>query len=80
MISPSFPGSPAVIILIAVFGFVVPPIGAFWMMYVAIRHENSPFPLILLAYVPYAFVWYYFDRVKSGNTGRWRTPGKTGAA
>jgi hypothetical protein len=32
-----------------VFGFALPPIGAFWMMYMAIRHENSPFPLILLA-------------------------------
>ncbi len=70
----------AVTVLVAVFGFAVPPIGAFWMMYMAIRHENSPFPLILLACVPYASVWYYFDRVRTNKPAQWRTPGRTGAA
>ena len=38
--------------------------GAFWMLYHCIRYEQHPFPYILLAFVPYAFLWYYFERVK----------------
>ena len=47
--------------------FVVAPIGTFWMFYVAIRHERHPWPLILLGFVPYAFLWYYFERVRPGK-------------
>jgi hypothetical protein len=71
---PLFLGSSVFTVLIVVFCFVVPPIGAFWMIYVAIRREHSPLPWVLLACVPYAFLWYYFDRVKNNNT-QWRTPG-----
>ena len=56
------------IIFLLVLLFVVPPIGAFWMMYQVIRHERQPFPLIALAlFVPFAFLWYYFDRVRPGK-------------
>ena len=34
------------------------------MMYMAIRHEKRPLPIILLAFLPYTFLWYYFERVK----------------
>lgn len=66
--SPSFPQGSFVTILVTVFGFVLPPIGAFWMIYTAIRHENTPFPLVLLACLPYAFLWYYFERVRTGKS------------
>ena len=51
--------------------FAVPPIGAFWMMYQVIRYERQPFPLILLAmFVPFVFLWYYFERVRPGKQRR----------
>lgn len=53
--------------------FGIPPLGAFWMMYVAIRYEKNPFPLILLAlFIPFTFLWYYFDRVRPGKVRRVR--------
>ena len=47
--------------------FAVPPFGAFWMMYVAIRYEKNPFPMILIALIPFTFVWFYFERVRRGK-------------
>jgi hypothetical protein len=46
--------------------FGVSPIGTFWMLYVVIRHEKRPLPYILLAFLPYFFLAYYFERVR-GN-------------
>ena len=38
-------------------------LGAFWMIYMAIRHEKHPISMVLLAaFVPYSFLWYYLDR------------------
>lgn len=63
------PGVPAnslfSLLILAV--FVVPPLGTFWMLYVSIRHEEHPLPIILLAFVPYAFLWYNSERVKTGK-------------
>ncbi len=42
--------------------FVIPPIGAWWLVYMSIRYEHHTFPIILLALLPYGFVWYYFER------------------
>ncbi len=54
--------------------FAIPPLGAFWMMYVAIRYEERPLPMILLAvFVPFTFVWYYFARVRPGKVRRSRS-------
>jgi ABC-type transport system involved in cytochrome c biogenesis permease subunit len=44
--------------------FAAPAVGAFWMLYVATRKERTPLPMILLAFVPYAFLWHYFERVR----------------
>jgi hypothetical protein len=52
--------------------FVIPPFGAFWMMYSAARYEEHPLPMILMAFVPYAFLWYYFDRLRPEEKP-WRT-------
>src|SRR3989442_9215704 len=38
-------------------------IGGFWMIYRAVPYEEKPVLYILLAFVPLAFVWYYFERV-----------------
>jgi len=45
--------------------FAIAPFGAFWMMKTALHEEPKPWPLISLAcFVPFAFLWYYFERVK----------------
>lgn len=67
------PRSPLfVFLLVAVFG--ASPVGTFWMFYVVIRNEKHPWPLILLAFVPYAFLWYYFERVRPGRNIRHNRP------
>jgi hypothetical protein len=52
--------------------FAIPPLGAFWMMYMSIRNEKSPFPMVLLAFIPFTFLWYYFERVRTGKLRRLR--------
>jgi hypothetical protein len=46
----------------AVFG--VPGVAMWWMIYDAIRYERRPWPYVLLSFVPYWFVWHYFQRVR----------------
>ena len=64
--SPWFPRNPFTEILTFVF-FGAPSVGAFWMLYLAIRNERHPLPIILLAFLPYTFLWYYFERVRPGK-------------
>jgi len=40
------------------------------MLYMAIRYETQPLPMMFLAFVPYAFLWYYFERVRAGTLMR----------
>lgn len=47
--------------------FLVPNIGTIWMLYVAVRFEKHPLPFVLLAFIPYAFLWDYFERVRPGK-------------
>jgi hypothetical protein len=54
--------------LVALFG--IPPFGAFWMMYMSIRHEKNPLPMVLLALIPFTFLWYYFERIRPGKIRR----------
>jgi drug/metabolite transporter (DMT)-like permease len=56
--------NPMLVVLVVAI-YAVGPIGAFWMMYMSIRHERNPVPMILMAFVPYAFLWYYFERVRT---------------
>src|ERR1700722_13480951 len=58
-----FPEDAGTISLLAVL-FVTPNLGTIWMLYESIRHENHPLPFSLLAFVPYSFLWYYFERVR----------------
>ena len=51
------------VLLVGLFGLA--PLGAFWMMYMSIRYERRPFPLLVLAlFIPFTFLWYYFERVR----------------
>ena len=56
-----------ILILAAVYG--VSPIGTFWMLYMAIRHERRPLLYIFLAFIPYSFVGYYLERVRGQAIG-----------
>jgi hypothetical protein len=65
------PASNPLMLFAVVVLFVVPPLGAFWMIYMSIRYEKRPLPLILLAlFVPFTFLWYYFERVRAGKLRR----------
>lgn len=50
--------------LLALLVFVAPGVGTLWMLWSCIRYERRPLPFVLLAFVPYAFLWYYFERVE----------------
>jgi hypothetical protein len=65
------PKSPLVEALAIVF-FTLPSIGAFWMLYAAIRYEKKPIGYIALAFIPYTFLWYYFERIRTGAVTRTR--------
>jgi hypothetical protein len=67
-ITPGVPRNPLLTFLVVVV-FAAPSFGAFWMLYVAIRHEKHPLPMMLLAFIPYTFLWYYFERVRPGKYG-----------
>ncbi len=56
--------------LVMLFG--IPPVGSFWMMYVSIRYERKPLPILLLAFIPFTFLWYYFERVRPGKLTKTR--------
>jgi hypothetical protein len=63
---------PAVLFALVVL-FSIAPLGAFWMIYMSIRYEKRPLALVLLAFfVPFTFVWYYFERVRTGKLQRIR--------
>jgi hypothetical protein len=58
--------------------FAVSPFGTFWMLYMVIRHEKRIMPYVFLAFIPYFFLGYYFERVKGRrkreDDSRIRTP------
>lgn len=44
--------------------YTISPFGAFWMMYQAIRYERYPGKYVLLAFVPFLFIWYWQGRFR----------------
>jgi hypothetical protein len=49
--------------------FCAAPLGTFWMLYMVIRHEGRPLPYILLAFIPFFFLGYYFERIRGKRLG-----------
>lgn len=66
VVAPGIPGKAVFAVLYAAVCTVM-AVGVFWMIYFAIRNEKCPWPMILLAFVPYAFLWYYFEQVRLGR-------------
>lgn len=58
------PENSPIIMLGLILLLAVAPIGAFWMMYMSIRYEKNPFPMIALALIPFTFLWYYIEHVR----------------
>ena len=51
--------------------FAIAPLGALWMVKMVIRQEKGSLPLILIAlFVPFAFLWYYFERIRPCRSTR----------
>jgi hypothetical protein len=65
------PDSSPVIMIALVVLFGGPAFGAFWMVYMSIRYEKNPFPMIFLAMIPFTFLWFYFERVRRGKLRRY---------
>src|SRR5690348_5791990 len=59
--------------IVAVLPFFVGPLGTLWMLYDCLRYERKPWPYAILAFVPYVFVWHYFERVRKRGPAE-RTP------
>jgi len=51
------------IALFLIFFTFVSNIGSFWMIYQAVRYERRVARYVLLAFIPYMFVWYSLVRV-----------------
>lgn len=71
------PESNPVVMLLLILLFASAPLGSFWMMYMSIRYEKSPLPMVALAlFVPFTFLWYYFERVRPGKLTRFSGNGE----
>lgn len=69
-------GIPGEAVLMALYAVIcaVMSLGAFWMMYFSVRHEKRPLPMFLLAFVPFASLWYYFERVRPRRNAKDNRP------
>jgi hypothetical protein len=47
--------------------FLGGPLGACWLLYDCFSHPKTPRVYLLLAFVPYAFVFYYFEHIRLRN-------------
>ncbi len=66
VIAPWTPQNVLVITTIAAL-FGLSSLGGFWMLYMAIRYERYPVRFVALSLLPFAFIWYYFERVRAGK-------------
>ena len=44
--------------------YTVGPLGSFWMLYQVIRYEKRIARYVVIAFVPYMFIWYYLGRYR----------------
>lgn len=55
------PGFHPLVVLVVLVHTVV-PIGAWWLIYQAVRYEIRVGRYVLLAFIPFGFLWYRFVR------------------
>ena len=58
---PWYSTDPGAIFIVLIL-FISPNIGTLWMIYVAAKSEKKPLAYMLLAFIPFFFIFYYFDR------------------
>lgn len=63
VVGPWWPYTKVQMALVLMF-FAVHPFGSLWMVYYSFRYEARPLPFVFLAFIPYSFLWYYFERVR----------------
>jgi hypothetical protein len=66
VVGPWFPQNSVVIGAIAA-SFGLSASGGFWMLYMAVRYERHPLRFVALSLLPFAFIWYYVERVRPGK-------------
>ena len=44
--------------------YTIGPLGAFWMLYQVIRYERRVGKYVVIAFVPFVFIWYYLGRYR----------------
>jgi hypothetical protein len=66
VIGPWVPHNPGAMLAVVIL-FTLPNIGTLWMMYIAVRYEAHPLPFVALAFIPFSFLWYYFERFRRGK-------------
>jgi len=56
--------------------FLGASLGGFWMVFVVIRHQPKPLPYVFLAFMPFVFLWYYFERYRGKSAHHvWKADG-----
>lgn len=69
VISPWQPANGFEIFLVFVY-FGAAGVGQWWMIFMVLRREKRIWPIILAAFLlPFAFIWYYFERVRPRRGG-----------
>jgi uncharacterized membrane protein YqjE len=63
VVGPWYPPNKLLLSLTMAF-FGLASIGGLWMLYTAVRHEKRPLAFALLSFVPFSFLWYYFERTR----------------
>lgn len=54
-------------------------LGGLWMIFVAIRHESKPLPYVFVAFMPFVFLWYYFECYRGKSSHHvWKANGTRG--
>jgi hypothetical protein len=55
--------------LLIIYGLVA-PVGGFWAIYQSIRYEENPWKCAaIVVFVPFGFIWYYFEKYRRRAIG-----------
>ncbi len=69
VLGPWYPRTNIALAMVVLF-FMIGPFGSAWALYQCIRYEKRPLPYVIIAFLPYGFVWYYFERFSKRDRER----------
>ena len=62
--------------LLIIYGLIA-PVGGIWAIYQCIRYEKHPWKqVVIVIFVPFGFVWYYFQRYRVRVDGKAQNGGE----